>query len=567
MKKRTIYKWGAGLALIALSMSACTKKFEQLNTNPEISPETRPELLITAPQKAIVDRDFDWFYDNYQYLMRWTQFTVAAPTTATSGLFSPVNVNEFYKSLYNNIGRNLSQIGVLVSKMPEDQKASYQEIAAIAQVIKVYAAWRASDANGSIPYSQAWQARESELFTPVYDNQETLFATWDQELKAAINTLGQQAAGQVGFGNADIFYSGNARKWAKAANVLRMKLAMRLLKRAPAKVGPIVQEVLASPAGLFASNEEEWKFISNTTNFARGGNWDVDWSPSVGGKNVIDFMYDNADPRLPLFYEKNGYSPAVIDSLKKGGAFPSSVTYNPRQYVGLPASPDAKSNAAYTKLFSEKKYSVQSGGKTITAEFDTLSPVQRRLFDLNKEGNGSGQYTQPILTYAEMCFMLSELALRNIITDDAQSWYNKGITASVKAYDKMGSLAAILDYKAVEDAAIQAYLAKPLIAFTGTTAEKLEKIGVQNFLNHFKSPWEAWGTWKRLDAPKEGGLLPLEPLFSNGVKVAIPRRWALPEPNLLNQPNYLKAITEMTQTGEYGVDVNTFTGRVWWDKQ
>jgi hypothetical protein len=567
MQTRTLYKWGVGAAAIALTLTACTKNFERLNTQPEVSEETRPELLITAPEKAIVDRDFDWFYDNYQYLMRWTQFVVAAPTTSTTGFFSPVNVNEFYKSLYNSIGRNLSEIETLVKEMPEEQKATYQEINAIAKVIKVYAAWRAADANGSIPYTEAWQARTNEQFTPKYDNQETLFTVWDQELKAAIDVLAAKPANQVGFGTGDIFYSGDARKWAKAANVLRLKLAMRLLKRTPAKVGPIAQEVLASSAGLFAGNDEEWKFISNSANFARGGNWNVDYSRSVAAKNIVDFMYDNADPRLRFFFEKNGYTPEVIDSLKRGGALPAGATYNPRQYVGLPASPDAKGSAAYSALFAEKKYAVNSGGKVITATFDTLSALQRRLFDLNQEGNGNGQYTQPILTYAEMCFMLSELSLRGVITQDAQSWYEKGVTASVKAYDNMGRLAVIQDYSAVQDTEIRDYLLKADIAFTGTDDEKLEKIGIQNFLNHYKSPWEAWGTWKRLGIPKEGGILPLEPFMVSGVKMAIPRRWALPEPNFLNQSNYLKAIEEMKQTGEYGSDVTTFTGRVWWDKQ
>ncbi|HEY0608816.1 MAG TPA: SusD/RagB family nutrient-binding outer membrane lipoprotein [Chitinophaga sp.] len=567
MQTRTLYKWGAGVAVIALTLTACTKNFESLNKDPQVSETLTPELLITAPEKAIVDRDFDWFYDNYQYTMRWMQFVAPAPTTSVAGFFSPVNVNEFYKALYNSIGRNLTEIQLLVNELPEAEKATRQEIAAIATVIKVYAAWRASDANGSIPYRQAWQARSNEMFTPAYDSQEALFGIWDQELKAAITILSQKLPSQAGYGSADIFYAGDARKWAKAANVLRLKIAMRLLKRTPAKVGPIAQEVLASPAGLFASNNEEWKFISNTINFARGGNWDVDYSRSVAAKGMIDFMYDNADPRLRIFFEKNAYTPEVIDSLKKGGALPSGATYNPRRYVGLPTSPDAKSNPAYGLLFSEKKYAVQSGGKVITAQFDTLSAMQKRLFHLNKEGNVSGQYTQPILTYAEMCFMLSELSLRGIITEDAQSWYEKGVTASIRAYDNMGKLAAIQDYTAVENEEIADYLLNTNIAFTGTDDQKLEKIGIQNFLNHYKSPWEAWGTWKRLGVPKEGGILPLEPFMVSGVKMAIPRRWALPEPNFLNQANYLQAIEEMKQTGEYGSDVTTFTGRVWWDKQ
>lgn len=562
----TIYKWGAVAAVMLLS--ACTKNFEELNTNPEVSPGTNPELLITASEKTLVDRDFDWFYDNYQYLMRWMQFVVAAPSSTTSGLFSPTNVNDLYSALYNQVGRNLTEINAMISKMPAETKEKYQQVAAIAQVVKVYAAWRVADANGSIPYTEAWKARDSALFTPRYDNQESLFATWDAELKSAIDILGKGLGNQVAYGAADIFYSGDVAKWGKAANVLRLKIAMRLLKRAPEKMSAVAKEVMASPAGIFTGNEDEWKFVSGSQNFARGGNWSPDNNPFVPARNLIDFMYDNADPRLRIFFKKNAFSQAATDSIKKGGGLPADAVYNPRQYVGLPSSPDAKGNAAYSRLFSNvKRYSLKIGGKTISAEFDTLSKVQLRLFDMNQEGNLSGQYTQPILTYAEMCFMLSELSLRGIIGEDAQGWYEKGVAASVKAYDKIGSLATLTDYKAVEDAEIQTYLSGAKIAFTGSNDEKLEKIGVQTVLNHFKSPWEAWGAWKRLGYPKEGGILPREPFVSNGVKVQIPRRWALPLPSQANNANYLQAIGDMKKTGEYGNDVNVLTGRVWWDKQ
>lgn len=566
---KIINKLGIGITAASLLLSACTKDFEELNTNPQVSPTTNPEALIVAAEKKIVDRDFEWYYDNYQYIMRWMQFTVADPSSSGAGsLFGAnSNTNGLYNDLYNTVGRYTSQIQSLVNAMSADEKVKYQNVVAIAQIVKVYTAWRVSDNNGSIPYTQAWQARDNSVFTPEYDSQEELFAIWDTELKAAVTTLGSALTNQVAYGSSEVFYSGNPASWAKAGNVLRLKLAMRQLKRAPAKTAAIATDVLASTAGLFASNDEEWKFISNTTGFARSGNWATDNNPFVAAKNIIDFLYDHSDPRLRLFYEQNDYRATLIDSLVQGGALAAGTTYNPRRYVGLPSSADAKSNTAYANLYSARKYTFTLGGTTTTATYDTLSSVQLRLFDLDKDGAGAGNYTQPIATYAEMCFILSELSLKGVITQDAQSWYEKGVTASIKAYDKMGALAAIRGYSAVTDAEITAYLQNADVAFTGTDDQKLEKIGVQNFLNHFKAPQEAWGSWKRTGYPKEGGILSQEAFYASGVKVTIPRRWMLPQPATNdNQSHYQAAITEMKATGEYG-EANAITGRIWWDMQ
>jgi hypothetical protein len=565
---KAVNKWGIGAVLAGMMLGSCTKGFEDLNKSPNISDNTTPELLITQSVKSIVDRDFDWFYDSYQYQMQWMQFVTAAPTSSVGGLFNPTNTNDFYNALYKNIGRNLVDIEVMVGKMPADQKAKYAELVAIAKIIKVYAAWRVTDANGSIPYTQAWGARYEGNFTPAYDTQESLFATWDAELKASLATLTQKLPNQVSYGAGDIFYNGNAANWAKAGNILRLKLAMRQIKRAPAKVGPIAKEVLASTAGLFTGLEDEWKFVSAESNFARGGNWSMDNSPIVAAKNMVDYMSANKDPRIGLFFEKNSYTQAAFDSLKAGGALSPGAVYGGQRYVGLPASPDKRTNPAYAVLFAKKTYTLKFGSVTVTKNYDTISNIQKRLFDLNQEGNGSGRYTQPILTYAEMCFMLSELSVRGMIGEDAKTWYEKGIAASVNAYDKMGALAAVKDYVALDPAAVQAYISMPAVAFTGTTDVLLEKINIQNFLNHYKSPWEAWGAWKRSDVPKVGGILAFEPFVSLGQNIQVPRRWALPQPTTNdNIANWRSAISDMQKTGEYGDDANALTGRVWWDKK
>ncbi len=562
---KAIHKLGIGaLALVTLA-SSCTKDFENINKNPEITPDISPEQLITTSQKAMVDRDFDWFYEHYQYLMRYSQYTVSYPDGNTSGMFANPRVNDFYSAFYTSIGRNLSAIQQIVDAKTGDDQAYYSQVRAIATVNKVYSAFRVTDVNGSIPYTEAFGARVGEgNFQPAYDSQEKLFGVFDEELKGAIAKL--TATGEfMQYGNADIFYNGDAAKWAKAANVLRLKIAMRLGKRSPEKLAAIAAEVMASPAGLFTGNADEWKFISST-NFARGGNWNAQGNATRGGKTLVDFMYDNADPRLSLFFKKNGFTEAMFNRLKAGGAFPATAVYNPRQYVGMPESPDDRNNPAFARLFGVKSYNIVENGENVTLEVDTLSTFQNRIFDLGSDGNLDGKYTQPIITYAEMCFMLSELSLKGIVTGDAADWYNKGVTASVNAYNAIATLAPAIEYAAPAPEAISAYLAKPAIAFTGTDAEKLEKIGIQQYINSFKTPWEAWGYYKLLGYPKTGGILNRKEFVASGVRLEVPRRWPLPISNQ-NIDNYNKAVAEMKATGEYGNAVEDITGRVWWDKK
>lgn len=564
------HKLGIGVLAIATFASACTKNFAEYNTDPEVSPTLPPEYMITSSQKAMVDRDFDWYYDNYGYLMRWMQFTVAFPAGNVAGMFGAQNVNDYYQAFYTNIGRNLVEIEKIVGKMPEADRGQYRNLIAIARIHKAFAAFRVSDVNGSIPYTEALRARETANFTPVYDSQEKLFATLDTELKGAVDSLVKPAAGQISYGTYDMFYTNAATataNYAKTANVLRLKIAMRLLKRNAAKTKQIVDDVLASAGGVYTSNEEEWKFISGT-NFARGGNWGSQGNnSSAAGRNMLNFLRTHTDPRLRLFYKKNGMTKERFDYIKLGGGFPETAVYNPERYVGLPVSPDAVSLPANVNLFGTKTYSlVFADGRKENVTVDTLSQYQNRLFDLSGDGGANGQYTQPLLTYAEYCFIMSELAVRNIITQDAKTWYDKGVTASIQAYDAMGKIAGIVEYSAVTPAEIDTYLQNADIAFAGTDEQKLEKIGVQNFLNHFKSPWEAWGSWKRLGIPKQGGILPMEPVMIGGVEGVIPRRWQLPIPNSLNITNYNNALAEMQTSGEYG-SPNQLTGRVWWDKQ
>ena len=80
---------------------------------------------------------------------------------------------------------------------------------AIAQVIKVAAMHRVTDAFGPIPYSQI--GANGEIATP-YDSQEVTYNTFFDELNAAIATLNENSNEQL-VPTADYIYKGDVKKW------------------------------------------------------------------------------------------------------------------------------------------------------------------------------------------------------------------------------------------------------------------------------------------------------------------------------------------------------------------
>src|SRR5690606_336914 len=150
----------------------------------------------------------------------------------------------------------------------------------------------------------------------------------------------------------------------------------------------------------------------------------------------------------------------------------------------------------------------------------TLSLIQRRLFQpsfnetAETGGAGTGIVNIPVITYAEFCFLRAELAARNITTEDAGTFYNAGVRASINWYDDIALDAELLHYSSVEESEIDDYLAAPGIAFNDATA--LDQIASQAFLHFFKQPAEGWALWKRTGMPNTTTVLALTDMRSNG---------------------------------------------------
>jgi hypothetical protein len=182
-------------------------------------------------------------------------------------------------------------------------------------------------------------------------------------------------------------------------------------------------------------------------------------------------------------------------------------------------------------------------------------------------GGGTGNSFFPLITYADQLLMRAELAARNITTENAMTLYYAGIDASVSFYDNAAKDAKLADYTPLTPAELMAYKMAPAIVYN--PAKALEQIAIQQYLNFYKQPNEAWALYKRTGMPNSTTALALEDIMIEGTLYQIPRRAAIMAPSStdLNASNKEAAINEMKKDSEFGTSIEDVYGRVWWDKK
>jgi hypothetical protein len=307
-------------------------------------------------------------------------------------------------------------------------------IEAVGVIWKMWLFHAMTDLWGDIPYSEALQGADNT--TPIYDTQAAIYADMLSELTRAAGLL--DAAGD-GLDDGDLIYGGDADAWKLFANSLRMRLAMRMSEVDPGTAES--QFVAAFNAGGFTSNG------------------DNAWLQYPGAP------YENPFYENYLVRDDNGVSAAMIDTL---------LSYSdPR--LSLYAEPATEDGV----------YRGHHNGH------DDL-PVGQSLAWFSRIGNfwrADGAATpQAIMTYSEVLFLQAEAAERGWIAGTPATMYTDAITANMNLYDAEGV--------GPSDAEITAYLAQPMVAYTG-----MNDLYLQKWIALWMNGSEAYAEWRRTGVP------------------------------------------------------------------
>lgn len=456
--------------LIAASITGC-KKFDDFQTDPNRTSVAAPELLLnTIAQQTLQSSDL--------------QVALAQRYLAIS---QNTNSYQYYTWLRGDftVYNQLRQVIKMEQAAQEQNKPQYIPIG------KFYRAWcflKLTNMFGDVPYSQALKGEE-EINSPVYDKQEDIFMSVLDDLKAANGLITSTTPAVQG----DILYNGNMQQWKRAIN----SLALRTLMSLSAKTGntrlqvvqrfaEIVNDPVKYPIMTGNADNIQLKFYDLVNNrYTFFGNPNLQNTYAMEG-NFVNMLKTYRDPRLFSF----------ADKASKYASLPAN-DFN--AYGGINASDPVASNA--TKVLAGE-------ASRINARFYS-NPI-------NEPSIG--------MSYAELQFILAEGVFRGWITGSADSYYKKGIAASMQFYN-------------IDQVSINSYMAQSVIQLTA--ANTIEMIQNQKYIASFmNSDWNIFYESRRTGFPimdtKGAGAV-------NNKKV--PTRFLYPQAELQNnQANVTAAI-------------------------
>lgn len=412
-------------SLIAVTASSCTGKFEEINSNPYqpgdlseddyalgsamnnlagcvVSPDVNTaqftDCLLGGPLGGyFADSQSTWkaTISNYNPTDDWTRVFLKSDRVLPV-LFSNLNVVEIVSQNTNN-------------PLP----------LAIAQVIKVAAMHRVTDAYGPIPYSQI--GVDGSIKSP-YDSEQQVYAKFFEELNASIKIMNEQSNDRL-TASADYIYSGDVKKWIRFANSLKLRLAMRIVNADPTTARKMVEEALDPQyGGVIEQNADNaaWRYFAGSVtnpiytatqyNHVLSHNDDkkecLTGGDTHAAADIICYMNGYNDPRREKYFVKSEWDGYEYVGMRRGISIPDLNTVG-HKYSGVnlkPTDPLYWMNAAevaFLRAEAKAIYGFNTGGEAkdfyeqgIRLSFEQWGVDGADQY-MNKDTKNSISYTDP----------------------------------------------------------------------------------------------------------------------------------------------------------------------------
>lgn len=578
MKFKSIISASLMVSMLA-GLSSCKDEMAEINTDPSSISKADIPYLFTRAQLDFEPSDYLVWYYSGKFTSLFSQSFV--PSGGYTSNFTEMIANGGIGSQFVavlNIARDIDNV---VSQMSADEAATYQNIQAMMKPLVIMLGLFDSDMYGSRPYSEACYARYGGTLTPKFDTQDELYSAWLDELENAVSVLSSNLPNQIKLGSQDIVFGGDVKKWAKFANSLRLKIAVRLLSQNRAKALSVAEQVANSAAGIMSGASDDYVYNRGSQDY-HFNNGAAMGCPS---KYVIDFMLKNSDPRIRFFSTKNDFNSEVIqaffdaEALGQSCKIPEYILANVDysvdaegaktfvgwkgmgepwvRYYGIPVEMDASSNSDYyggdNNYFNTNLWKVTLNGaeKSYTAYSRFQEEMVRGQKDYTFPTKPGGEVKEDkddiawygmAMSTAETNLYLAELQLYGAnLPKSADEYYNTAVQLSPIEYDRLAGLNKIPYY---DDNRISDPFDKPikLVAgevatmmenedyqLSGSNAEKLEKVYLQQYIHFMLQPIDQFVQVRRSGIPKVGSsLIPWIDLLSNK---DIPRRFDVGTPN------------------------------------
>jgi hypothetical protein len=426
MKNKKLYI----LAILAIAFSSCNKELDEVNINPNAPEIPQPDYLLTGTTKTTTDTYWGVTNNMNSSLLFAQHWAKVQYTEEDRYIFS----NSSFTSLWSTgYAQSIAGFNKIIELGDAQGNPNYK---GVALVLRSWVFLLLTDAYGDIPYAQAGKIKQ--FVTPVYDKQKDVYYGILNDLKTAQAAL-DPASGKVIGG--DVIYSGNIALWKKFANSLRLRIALRIADKEPAKAKQVIDEIFAEGGTYINSKSENAQLIYSDSpqqnpvaaSFETRNDYRI-------SKTIVDKLFALNDPRLPVYASKTDNA-------------------TPQTYVGIPNG-STNSEASAIGLANSSRPGTYF-----------LAPKAPAV----------------IFSYAELLFDRAEAAARGFTAENAADLYKQAIRASFDQYSIGGSV--------VDD-----YINQASVQYDAGNYKK--SIGEQKWIALFGQGLEAWTEQRRLDYPQ-----------------------------------------------------------------
>ena len=535
-----------GLFLLIGLVSACTKDFEEINTNPN-SPVDVPAInIFTNAINAATGLELGGWIQ-HTYLGVWCQQWCKVQYI-DEDRYMPRDMSGYFNAPYTGALQNCA---IVIDKTTEEGD---DRLLAAEKVLRAWEYMYLTDVWGDVPYSEAMQGFDVDgTLYPKYDTQESIYNALLAELEQANVLL---TGTTVNFGAGDLIYGGDPVMWRKFANSLKL----RLLNRAAGTPWSFTYDMAGTQAD-----------VTTTAGAAAMSNADAEIAKILGDPATYP-IFESNDDNATQYYPGLPYRNPIYSTLYSRTDQAISETMvdwllernDPRIHVY--AQPTPNSVAAGTPEY----VGFQNGRAITSAPFPAVSLLGIQI---------AYTETQPtyILTYDEVEFIKAEYYLRVGQDGPARIAYEAGIEASMERWgladgsvayptwgDSFGSESAAtgqtVDYTA--------YLADPLVDWTAAAddAHKFQLICEQRWAAIFGQGVQAYCEVRRTGFPARIFEYELEGAYYPNMGLPIRLQYALQEETYnTDQLAAAKAAQNVEVANEGMFSTNGTTSQVWWN--
>ena len=291
-------------ACIVLLMlgTGCTGKFEEYNTNQYQIYKANPSTLVKSMIETIVNIQQNDSQMQDQMVGQLGGYLVC------SNIWSGTNFGTFNQSdAWNAIPWNNS-FEKIYGNFFQIQEATQSSghYYAFTCMIRAITMLRVADIYGPMPYSQVQKGN----FYVVYDSEEEVYSQILNDLSNAAEVLynyHRETNGHAPLGSNVPVYNGDYLKWAKLANSMRLRVAMRISNVYPEVARSSAEAAVGHVAGLIESNIDNAMLDcgSQTNPYQLAS---VSWGDLRVNANIVDYMEGYDDPRMASYFNYSTFS-------------------------------------------------------------------------------------------------------------------------------------------------------------------------------------------------------------------------------------------------------------------